>query len=132
MTIEEKLKKLILSKYPSVLSFTESIGMPYATMQSIFKRGIQNSSVTNIIKICHALGISADELAKNRIVCSDLKDLSGATKIEDLAMFVRTTIESSEQLTYADIPLSDATKTAIIDAIDLGMEFVRRQYDRTV
>ena len=68
MTIEEKLREYILSHYHSLLEFTESIGMPYGTIQSIFKRGINNSSITNIIKICKALHISADALSDGEIV----------------------------------------------------------------
>ena len=52
MNTEEKLKDLILSRYNSIREFTISIDMPYTTMDSIFRRGIGNSNVTNIIKIC--------------------------------------------------------------------------------
>ena len=42
--------------------------MPNSTLDNIFRRGVLNSSVTNIIKICNALEISADELADGKIV----------------------------------------------------------------
>ena len=59
MTIEEKLKELILNRYHSIREFTIQHDIPYTTMVSIFKRGVDNSSLTNIIKICKALNISA-------------------------------------------------------------------------
>lgn len=68
MTTEEKLKDLILSRYKSIREFTLEIDFPYTTLDSIFKRGINNSSVSNVIKICKALHISADALAKGEIV----------------------------------------------------------------
>ena len=68
MTIEERLKELILKRYHSVREFTIENDIPYTTVHSIFKRGIGNSSVTNVIKICKALGISADALADGEIV----------------------------------------------------------------
>lgn len=70
-TIETELKNIILSKYKSLLSFTKTINLPYSTLDSVFKRGVNNTSVTTIIKICKALGISADKLAQGEIVYND-------------------------------------------------------------
>lgn len=67
MTIEEKLKQHILSRYKSVREFTIMHDIPYTTVDSIFKRGIGNSSVNNVIKICKALHISADALVEGSI-----------------------------------------------------------------
>lgn len=67
MTIEEKLKSLILSRYKSILAFSKESGVAYTTIQSIFTRGIKNSSITSIIKICKKLEISADALANDEI-----------------------------------------------------------------
>lgn len=66
-TVEEQLKELILSKYKSIREFSLLIDMPYSTLDSIFKRGIGNASVSNIIKICKALNISADGLSQGKI-----------------------------------------------------------------
>lgn len=68
MSIEIELKELILSRYKSVRDFAISIEMPYSTLDSIFKRGVSNASITNIIKICETLFISADDLARGKIV----------------------------------------------------------------
>ena len=68
MDIESQLKAFILSRFSSVREFSQKIDMPYSTLDSIFKRGIANASITNIIRICEALSISADELAGGRIV----------------------------------------------------------------
>ncbi len=67
MSIEQKLKDLILSNYSSVREFSRMIDMPYSTLDSIFKRGIENASVSNIIRICTELSISVDELAHGNI-----------------------------------------------------------------
>lgn len=65
--VEEKLKDLIIEKYNSVKSFALSIGIPYTTLDSILKRGIDKANVLNIIKICNALGIDVDELSNGQI-----------------------------------------------------------------
>ena len=67
MNIEDRLKSLILERYGSVREFTMSINMPYSTFDTILKRGIQNATVSNIIKICEALNISADSLLTRTI-----------------------------------------------------------------
>lgn len=71
MTIEERLKDLILSKYKSIREFTNTIQIPYSTLDTILKRGIRNSNVDNVIKICESLNISADALANGDIIFKD-------------------------------------------------------------
>ncbi len=68
MTIEEELKSFVLSKYDSIRSFAIKIDMPYSTLDSIFKRGVEKASIGNIIRICDELSISVDELAAGKIV----------------------------------------------------------------
>ncbi len=65
--LEEKLKKHIISIYGSVRHFALKIDMPYTTVDAILKRGIYNSSVGNVLKICKALGISLDTLIDNEL-----------------------------------------------------------------
>ena len=67
MTSSEKLDKYILENYKSRREFTQTIDMPYTTLDSILKRGIENSSVSNVAKICTALNISLTDLLNNEI-----------------------------------------------------------------
>ena len=67
-TTEEKLKELILSTYGSVRKFSMTLDMPYSTIDTIFKRGIENSSLENVMRICDALSLSVDELAAGRLI----------------------------------------------------------------
>lgn len=70
MTTEEKLKEYIIEKYKSLRNFvnTSGIDIPYTTIDGIFKRGLNNSGISNVIKLCDALNISVDELVKGNIV----------------------------------------------------------------
>jgi len=70
--IEDRLKALILEKYKSIREFAIEIQLPYSTLDSIFKRGVHKASITNIINICRALGISTDMLAAGEIVSSTI------------------------------------------------------------
>lgn len=124
MTTEEKLKNYILSSYRSVHEFTQSIDMPYGTMSSIFKRGINNSSVTNIIKICSALEISTDELANGNIV-PIVKTTS--TKMEDIIERIKHEIRSIDDLTLDDKPVDESEKRNILISLDMIIEFEKRK-----
>ena len=68
MSVESDLKNLIIERYGTVKAFSQSVGLPNSTLDSIFRRGILKASVTNVIKICDELGISADGLGEGKIV----------------------------------------------------------------
>ncbi len=126
MTTEEKLKQYILSKHRSVHEFTQSIGMPYGTMSSIFKRGIDNSSVTNIIKICNALHISADELANGNIV-PITKEPDEATNIEDIFDYVKQRLMTCKNPTLNNQPIQPDIIMSIVDGLDLLIEIQKKK-----
>lgn len=94
MTIEEELKALVLTSYGSMREFSIVLNMPYSTLDSIFKRGVENASIGNIIKICCVLHISVDELAAGKIV---KRQVSTATPNEDeLIRLYRSVNESGK------------------------------------
>lgn len=132
MTIEDKLHELILTRYHSVREFTIAIDMPYTTMHSIFKRGIGNSSVTNIIKICKALGISADALADGEIVSvreRSSKSLTPNTyvEVEEILEDTRELLTQRGFITLNGKPISKAGIDSIIDAMDVGVEIAKKK-----
>lgn len=134
MTIEEMLKEHILSNYRSVLEFTESINMPYGTMQSIFKRGIQNSSIANIFKICTALGISADELGEGRIapIGENIQRKSHMTDIDTIIAFTKKNIQDYDDLTIGGQPMTENEIETLLDAIDIAIGIIKRNRGRNI
>lgn len=80
--LEDKLKNLIIEKYGSVRQFSIKIDIPYTTVDSILKRGLDNSNVGNVIKMCKALDISIDNLLDNKEIISNL-ELDNADLIEN-------------------------------------------------
>ena len=130
MTIEEKLKDLILKRYYSVREFTIANDIPYTTIHSIFKRGIGNSSVNNVIKICKALNISADALADGEI--SPIKARPSVPKtdkieIADILEDTKDALIHSGKITLDGNPIGKAGIESIIDAIDVGVEIAKRK-----
>ena len=63
--LEEQIKKMIIRKYGSIRSFALKIDIPYTTIDTILRRGIDNSNVRNVIKMGKELKISADKLIDN-------------------------------------------------------------------
>lgn len=77
---ETKIREMIIEKYGSLKKFCEIIDMPWTTLDSILKRGIANSNITNVMKITKELGIDTESLASGIIVESSSK-LSSPTTI---------------------------------------------------
>ncbi len=65
--LESNLKALIIQKYGSLKKFTEIIDMPWTTLDSILKRGIANSNITNVLKITRELNLDAEKLVDGEI-----------------------------------------------------------------
>ena len=129
MTIEEKLKELILKRYNSIREFTIAIDMPYTTMDSIFRRGIENSSVCNVIKICKALGISVDALADGEIYTSKPRTTPAKDMLEvnDILDSTKDLLTHSGNITLDGVPISQDGIESIIDAMDVGVEIVKKK-----
>lgn len=127
MTPEEKLKNLILSRYRSIREFTIAIDMPYTTIDSIFRRGIGNSSVSNVIKICKALGISADALANGEIAPNCRPSTDPKTDVRDIVNDAKAKLSHGTQLTIDGVTIDVEYIEPIIDALDIGYEMVKKK-----
>jgi len=111
--LENKLKELIIEKFGSVRQFSFKIDIPYTTVDSILKRGLDNSNVGNVIKMCKALDISIDYLLDNKEIVSNLKfdnaelaDIEDTVKIPVLGVIkAGIPIEAQENIIeYVEIP----------------------------
>lgn len=130
MTIEEKLKDLILSRYKSVREFAISIDMPPTTVITILKRGVNNSSLNNVSKVCTALRISLDELANGNIVSKPIKkDDTSTVEISSVIKEAKSIISFSDNLTINGKKIDVEFADPIIDALDIGYEMVKRKSD---
>ena len=68
--LELNLKEMIIDKYGSMKKFSEVIEMPWTTLDSILKRGVANSNISNVLKITRELQIDAEKLVDGEIVSS--------------------------------------------------------------
>jgi hypothetical protein len=134
MTTEEKLKNYILERYKSIREFTIAIDMPYSTLTGVLTRGIDNSSVGVIFKICKALNISPDALGEGEIVPRSLVIDGNQIDIEiKEPKEVDQILEDTKKrlLTYRDL-LLDGKKVkkseinTIVNGIDISLEMVKK------
>ena len=125
MTIEQKLRELIVSRYDNVSIFTKAIGIPNSTFASIMQRGIMNSNISSVYKVCRALHISIDKLCEGEIInTSDLPEpepVEIRTRVESLCTDLRT----RDRITIDGEPLSDNRKNDIALLLNLLLTYVR-------
>ena len=74
--IETKIREMIIEKYGSLKKFCEIIEMPWSTLDSILKRGIANSNITNVMKITKELGVDTENLASGIIINRSKKNMN--------------------------------------------------------
>lgn len=129
MSIEDRLKELILSRYRSMTEFSEHCGIKYQTIMSILTRGVRNASVTNIIKICQTLGISTDELAEGRIVFTSDVNSNGCVTLEEIVSFCYVGMKNGT-ITFQGIPLTESEALYMHDAIATNIEILKRKRAR--
>lgn len=130
MTIEKRLKDLILDQYSSIREFTLKIDMAYSTLDSIFKRGIQNATLSNILKICEALHISADALANGEIEYT-VKPIEKETHdINEILANTKRQLLADHALMFNGKPADEESIQSILDAMEVGMEIARRKAEK--
>lgn len=130
MTKEEKLKDYILTRYHSLREFTIAVDMPYSTVSSVLKRGVDKSSIGNVVKICRALGISADALADGEIVPMITRiesTVDDTTEINDILSDTKEILNRRSNLTIDGEPIERENIAPILDAMDVGIELVKRK-----
>ena len=130
MTTEQKLKGLILQRYKSVRQFVQQTDMSYSTVDTILRRGLANSSLSNVLKLCNALEISADDLLEDRIVPRNLNRRSVENEIPELIKYTRRNMAKYTDFTIDGKPLTFAELEKLIDSVEFGIEIIRRDRAR--
>ena len=119
MKTEDKLRRFIAYKYSSLRQFVQDTDLPYSTVVSILKRGVDNASLVNIFKLCDALGISADELAEGRITPRIKENLS----VIDFELLI-------PNLHLDGIPLSEDEQDSLTDAIEISIGLIEKRREK--
>lgn len=75
-TVEENLRRIIIEKYGSVKEFSLKIGIPYTTIASILKRGVERANARNLNKIAGTLNIDMLALLNGRVEPLKFRDVA--------------------------------------------------------
>lgn len=127
MTTEEKLKEYILMRYKSIREFTQIADIPYTTMDSIFRRGIANSSINNVMKICKVLNLSVDALADGELKPRAADQIPApTTDIRDVVSDAKTRVYTSQHLTIDGNDIDIEHAEPILNALDIAYEMTKK------
>ena len=66
VTLSEVLESEIRMGYKNVSQFCRKKNIPYMTVQGVIKRGVENTTVSTLQKICDALDITITQLFRMR------------------------------------------------------------------
>ena len=119
MSIEEKLKEYILSKYGSVRAFVQENGLIYSNVDTILRRGIKNATWTNVRTFCKALGISVEEVARGNIAPAALE------AAEDAPRNIRDVLAVNEHTLLDGIALTEKECAVLRMAFDIAIAAIR-------
>lgn len=86
ITIEEKLKAEILTQYKSIRAFTQDIGVPYSTIDTMLKKGFSGTGVQTVIKMCDALNIDI-EMLKHEVVQPKETKINRSFSLDEIELF---------------------------------------------
>ncbi len=96
MTREEKLQYLIKEKYKSIREFSRETGIPNSTLNSMFKKGIGGTGIDTVMAVCHALGITPDDLIDDHYKAVLLKSDEDKSLLSDFHKLNRKGREAAQ------------------------------------
>lgn len=128
--VEEKLRELIVERYGSMIAFSKSIGMPNSTLATIMERGVKKASINNIIKICEALGVSADGLAHGRIIYNKKPGEIPVMTVEALIEEIQKFVLENNNLILNGAKMTEEEKESLANAVGLSLEIMKMQNKR--
>lgn len=131
MSIEEKVKALILSRYGNLKSFSAASGIRYSTVYAMFTRGFGNSGIQNVIRMCKTLEISVDDLAEGRIV-SVSPEVPAEPDLREIPvkiMYARQNLHDCDKYSIYGKPLTIREAEIVLDALDFAVRLIKKLRD---
>ena len=128
MSIEDKLKAMIIEKYGSVKHFSEVADLPYQTVVSILNRGVMKAGLQNIKDICKELDISVDALSEGKLIRNAPIDPEKAKKVNDLYDLIEAYVyfyENYYECTLDGVPLNDDEMDTFLVGVNLTIDQIR-------
>ncbi len=124
METEDKLKKMIIARYGSILQFSKQSGIPNTTLISVFERGLLRTNISTVIRLCEELNLSVDEIAKGNIVPASVR--SAEMTLDGIIQSAIVNLQAFE-VTIDGTKLTDAEKHEIVTVLEIIIEYFRRR-----
>lgn len=128
MTIEDKLRKLINTRYGNMKAFAKYADIKYSTLAAIMKRGVMNSTIDSIFALCDALNISVDALIKGNIIEYPKYDYPEDLRVNDLPDLIDAYVsyfEKNFECTLDHVPLTTEEMDFFISSVNLIFDQLR-------
>lgn len=125
MTVEEKLKEMIIENYKTIQEFANVCKMKYTTVMSILSRGVLNANVQNIFTICQTLGLDPEEMARGRLTPKEA--VYARKQIRSIETLIEIVQNNTGQygITLDNVPLSQDEQKMISALFTQAVEFIR-------
>jgi hypothetical protein len=125
LTVEDKLKEMIIENYKTIQEFANVCKMKYTTVMSILSRGVLNANVQNIFTICQTLGLDPEEMAQGRLTPKEaVYARKQIRSIETLFEIVQNSTGQYD-ITLDNVPLSQDEQKMISALFTQAVEFIR-------
>lgn len=98
MDSTELILKLINEKYKSIRQFSIAADIPYSTVKSGLKAGINGMAVENVIKMCTALDIRVDTLIVSDFAAKKENDQLSADEYFLLKKYRSLSAQSKQEI----------------------------------
>lgn len=123
MNLLEKLDLLMANKGINRSELSKLSGVPYTTIDGLYKKGYDNAKRSTLLKLSDFFGISLDALCDDRI---DLGDIGKSKTLpaEQGAQMLREALEKSG-LIKAGEDLSPALFQALVEFANTNKNFIR-------
>lgn len=82
IALNEQIGAAIKEKYGTIAAFAQETGIPYSTLSSMVKNGVNNSKFSMVMGVCGCLGIDVFNNADMNLSANDTK-LAGMFSLLD-------------------------------------------------
>lgn len=134
MDFLERLKKLMEGTHDNNASLARNSGVPYTTIDGLFKKGYKNAYVSTVQKLCDYFHVSLDYLVKGSTGISedaqllagkiDALDATGRRMIELVLESEFTPAESTLLAHYRQLnPHGQQMALSMVESLTLNPEF---------
>ena len=94
MNFLEKIDMLMARNGDTVASLSRNAGIPYTTIDGLYKKGYTNTKLSTLLKLCDYFGVTLDYLVKE----SELAEMSLTAEEQQLVTLYRNATDAAREI----------------------------------